>query len=273
VPPPVEQRAADCGASAYASDGLVCGDAELLQVDRRLAGLLETADQAGVEDRGALLESATAWFRRRSLCAFSTEHRGCLAAAYRERTAVLELLLASRGWARPLGLACQQDSWRGQWLRTPDGLEGLVLVDEHGRTVGVAFSEADGPDWRPFLRFESSGHELIVTGAGETRRCRQTTALDAAADVELRGHVEAIDALAAAAKADHASGRLDVQAYGVVLRRLREHELEVYAEARLRTFAQPIDHNYWYRSRFKFPSVTQQELDRIADRVAGITGR
>lgn len=264
---------AGCAASVYASDVLVCGDAELLQTDRRLASLLVTAAQAGVEDHGVLLESATDWFRRRSLCAFSTEHRRCLAAAYRERTAVMELLVATRGWARPLELACQQASWRGQWLRTRDGLEGVVLGDETGRTVGVAFSGGDGPDWRPFLRFESLGHELTVSWAGGTRRCRQATALRAASDDALRGHVEAIDALAAAAKADRASGRLDVRAYRVLLGRLREHELAVYAEARLRTFAQPIDQHYWSRSRCKFPSITQQELDRMANPAAGISGR
>jgi hypothetical protein len=112
-----------------------------------------------------------------------------------------------------------------------------------------------------------------VSWAGGTRWCRQTTALDAASDDALRGHLEAIDALAAGARADHASGRLDARAYGVLLGRLRQHELAVYAEARLRTFTQPVEQHYWYRSRFKFPSVTQQELDRIADPAAAITGR
>ena len=51
-----------------------------------------------------------------------------------------------------------------------------------------------------------------------------------------------------------------------------EHELAVYAEAQLRTFAQPIDEHYWYRSRFKFQSITQQELDRMADPAAVISG-
>ena len=73
VPPPVEQRTADCAARVYASDVLVCDDPDLWQADRRLAGLLLTAAQAGVEEHGPLLEPATAWFRRRSLCAFSTE--------------------------------------------------------------------------------------------------------------------------------------------------------------------------------------------------------
>jgi uncharacterized protein len=272
VPPPVDQQTADCAASTYASDVLVCGDAELRHSDGRLAGLVATAAQAGVADRGALLESATDWFRRRSLCAFSTEHRRCLAAAYRERTAVLELLVGTHGWARPLELACEQAAWRGQRLRTQEGLDGLVLVDEAGRTLGVAFSGGEGPAWRPFLRFESSGRELTVSWAGGTRRCHQTTALDAAPDDALRGHLAAIDALAAAARADHASGQLDRWAYRVVLGRLREHELAVYAEARLRTFAQPIDEHYWYRSRFKFPSITQQELDRIGDPAAVIAG-
>ncbi len=272
VPPPVAQRTADCAASTYASDVLVCGDAELREADRRLTDLLLTAAQAGVEDVGALLEPATDWFRRRSLCAFSAEHHRCLAAAYRERTAVVELLVAAQGWASPIDLACEQDSWHGQRRRARDGLEGMVIVDDAGRTVGVAVSGGDGPDWRPFLRFEAEGRELRISGAGGARRCRQTTALDAASDEALRGHVEAVDALAAAAKADRASRRLDARAYGVVLRRLREHELAVYAEARLRTFAQAIDQHYWYRSRLKFPSVTQQELDRMAD-PAAITGR
>jgi uncharacterized protein len=268
VPPPMEQRTADCAISTYASDVLVCADAELRAADRRLASLLETSARAGVTDDGVWLEPATAWFRRRSLCAFSAEHRGCLAAAYRERMAVLELLLATRGWASPLELACDQDSWRGQWRRTRDGLEGMVLVDGAGHTVGVALSGGDGPDWHPFLRFEADGHDLTLSWAGGIRRCRQTTALDVASNEALRGHVDAVDAMAAAAKADRAGGRLDARAYGEVLRRLREHELAVYAEARLRRFTQAIDEHYWHRSRLKFPSVTQLELDRIADLAA-----
>ena len=89
IPPPPMQSVADCERPTYASDQLVCGDAELLALDRELRDLLATVDLQTQVAPASLFEPQDLWFRRRSLCAFSELHAACLKAAYSERIAVI----------------------------------------------------------------------------------------------------------------------------------------------------------------------------------------
>ncbi|HUU34735.1 MAG TPA: hypothetical protein VMW48_11770 [Vicinamibacterales bacterium] len=83
IPPPPDQGTADCAASTYATDALVCGDTTLLETDRQLVRLCDAADTTSLRIEGALTESSTEWLRRRSRCAFSPNHRACVVAAHR----------------------------------------------------------------------------------------------------------------------------------------------------------------------------------------------
>jgi uncharacterized protein len=87
VPPPVEQRTANCIAPVFASDMLVCSDPELRALDDQLRTIL--AARAGIHPPG-LEEDDSQWFPRRSRCAFQEAHRACLLQAYRERLALLQ---------------------------------------------------------------------------------------------------------------------------------------------------------------------------------------
>jgi uncharacterized protein len=261
VPPPVPQRTAACSAIVYATDALVCDDDALREADQLLAGLYAEADHFGVADEAAYIETATAWFRRRSLCAFSADHRDCVVAAYRERSAVMQAQLAVRGRPRPIEITCRNARWRGSWIRTTGGLEAIVLSDENATPIGVALDGGDGHGWRVFLKADSTDHLLSLSREGERIECTQATALQSVPDSGLHDRVESVDALLSAAKAAHAEHRLDDGSYAEVLRWLRDRETAVHAEARLRTFADPIVHNYWHRSRLKFPTVTEQEID------------
>jgi uncharacterized protein len=192
VPPPPDQQTADCIRPTYATDVLVCGDPALLETDRQLVRLYDAAEAAGLRIEGVVTESSTEWLRRRSLCAFSANHRECVEAAYRERISVVQALMAAQGGTAPL---------------------------------------------RPSLGGLSDG--------------------------ALRERVEAIDDLFERAKAARASGQLNAAAFGAVVRWLREQELAVHAEAKLRTFADPATDHYWHRSRLKFPTLVEQELARL----------
>jgi uncharacterized protein len=88
IAPPVEQVTADCTAPTYATDRLVCADPELRALDAELAHLWAGAQAAGRVAASAQSVQA-AWFRRRSLCAFHDDHRGCVEGAYRARIAEL----------------------------------------------------------------------------------------------------------------------------------------------------------------------------------------
>jgi uncharacterized protein len=194
IPPPPDQQTADCIRPTYATDALVCADPALLETDRQLVRLYDAAAAAGLRIDGVLTESSSEWLRRRSLCAFSANHRACVEAAYRERMSVVLALMAAPGGTAPL---------------------------------------------RPSL-------------AGLT-------------DGALRERVEAIDDLFERAKAARDSGQFNAVAFGAVVRWLRDQELAVHAEAKLRTFADPAMSNYWHRSRLKFPTLVEQELSRLPE--------
>ncbi len=88
VPPPSPQVTAKCDAPTYASDFLVCADADLLRLDDLLARLIAQRRE-GSGDLG-VGESDEDWFRRSRACAFEADHHGCLLAAYCARIALLQ---------------------------------------------------------------------------------------------------------------------------------------------------------------------------------------
>ena len=65
VPPPPEQVAANCEAPTYASDMLVCADADLRPLDTRMREAWAAVDFASVVAQEAWVEAQDAWFRRR----------------------------------------------------------------------------------------------------------------------------------------------------------------------------------------------------------------
>jgi uncharacterized protein len=87
VPPPPAQVTADCDAPSYASDQLVCADAELRGLDRLLAKRIAErgARENGITGNDGDLE----WFRRSRRCAFEADHRDCLRTAYCLRLALV----------------------------------------------------------------------------------------------------------------------------------------------------------------------------------------
>lgn len=59
------------------------------------------------------------------------------------------------------------------------------------------------------------------------------------------------------------AGGLPREAYIFELRKLREKELKLFEDARQCEFKDQQKENYWKRSRLKFPSRIQQELERL----------
>jgi uncharacterized protein len=146
VPPPLEQSSADCERPTYASDHLVCGNADLRRLDEELVTLLS----AGPEPSGPWIEPQTEWFRRSRTCAFSARHAACLDAAYQERIGLLQA--ASR--PPTADLACRPAS-----LKAALQPEGLLIVDG-ANLAGIAARAADG--WQPFLKLRAGKRENRV---------------------------------------------------------------------------------------------------------------
>ncbi len=155
VPPPPDQVVADCSHPTYASDMLVCGDPELLGLDRQVADALERIRPATVATPASLLETQEAWFRRRSRCAFSAQHAGCLKAAYSERVMVLDVLgqdprALAQSWDRR---HLQRAPWGPSEVRSVAAGGPLIVLDDAGHVLAVALDVQPREDWAAFVRF------------------------------------------------------------------------------------------------------------------------
>jgi uncharacterized protein len=141
------QLTADCSHPVYASDQLVCRNAELTRLDGDVVRLL--AENAAPS--GRWIESQDMWFRRSRMCAFQADHAACLAAAYSER---IGLLRAAAGAVAPM-LECHPADYVAAMQP-----EGLALRDGKGALLGLAARATAG--WQPYLelRAESGRYRL-----------------------------------------------------------------------------------------------------------------
>jgi uncharacterized membrane protein/uncharacterized protein len=175
IPPPLAQSVADCERPTYASDQLVCADAELLALDRELSNLLATVDLQARVAPASLLEPQDLWFRRRSLCAFSERHAACLKAAYAERIAVIAAVgsAPTEVTQRSESASCGSAPWGPPDVivrRTND--QSVAVADMQERVLAVAFVTSRGGDWSPSVRFAVHGAGIrFTTLDGTTIEC------------------------------------------------------------------------------------------------------
>jgi len=175
IPPPPVQSVADCERPTYASDQLVCADAELLALDRELENLLATVDLPTRVAPISLVERQEAWFRRRSLCAFSERHADCLKAAYSERIAVITAVgsASTEATQRSEPATCRDAPWGSpDVLVRRTGNQTVTMMDRQERVLAVAFASARGSDWSPAVRFATEGDAIrFATLDGTTIEC------------------------------------------------------------------------------------------------------
>lgn len=165
VPPPVEQLTANCGASTYATDQLVCADRELRLEDADMRRRLDRIDPAVLRGRPPLLESQSDWFRRRSRCAFERGGRRCARAAYDERALVIRSanMVPDRA---TVTLACRAPFMRnGRGWETRDG---TFVVRDGPRLVAVALTQGR-PVWRPYATWSRYGRATVLQGQSGAR--------------------------------------------------------------------------------------------------------
>ena len=163
VPPPPEQSVANCTNPTYASDSFVCADPELLAIDRQVRDALAGLSLAGAVAPKSLVEDQQAWFRRRSLCAFSDKQAGCLRAAYSERIVVLGALRkASPELAQSGAMATGSGApWDSTDARIKLGDRGpAIVMDAEGRVLAVALDAEPRDDWSPYVRFSTEGETI-----------------------------------------------------------------------------------------------------------------
>jgi hypothetical protein len=164
VPPPIPQQGADCSRPQYASDMLICGDAELRAVDAEVTWLAVTPVTLAP---AAIWEDQASWMRRRSMCAFEDDHRGCLVAVYADRKAVL--VAASVAATGPL--LCK-GPWRDLRVTGSAAAPGLpVTLRQDGRLLGVASPESRLRP--PLLAWQPAGRGIKIQAQdGRQFKCR-----------------------------------------------------------------------------------------------------
>ncbi|MFN7572315.1 MAG: hypothetical protein ACK5TK_12820 [Betaproteobacteria bacterium] len=163
VPPPPAQVAANCEAPTYASDLLVCGDASLRALDRRMLAAYAAAGARALASDGEWIEPQEDWFKRRSRCAFSERHAACLHAAYAERIEVLHALAAAPGPAAgdAKEWSCSGPPGRSTLRLAAGGT--ATLRDADGKLLAVAFERGAVADWVPYVR-------IVVRARGDGAR-------------------------------------------------------------------------------------------------------
>lgn len=164
IAPPLPQSVADCDRPTYATDQLVCSDPGLRAADRELARLVAMTPAA--RPSGAWLEDQQAWFSRSRRCAFQVDQTGCVAAAYRERAAVLAAVQAD---APAPGGDCRLAG--GTHAGSARSGAGTVLVAA-GRVVAVALPA--GGSWKPFMTITRSGRSETLRDLAGTIVARCT---------------------------------------------------------------------------------------------------
>jgi uncharacterized protein len=98
VSPPVAQRSAECAAPVYATDTLVCGDPDLRREDEALRSTSKRTAWACLMTRPCSNRPRSSFDD--AAVRISDGQRACVAAAFRERTAV-----TGRRW-RPAIVRC-----------------------------------------------------------------------------------------------------------------------------------------------------------------------
>lgn len=164
IPPPLAQESADCMRPVYATDQLVCLDAQLRRLDADIVARATRVREISAWPGSSLFEDQQAWFKRRSLCAFQKDHRACVAAAYRSRITELDALLDSSIEGASLRCKGQAD-----WRISPGTSQGSrIIADANGSALLVAFPAAETP-WVPFVRYRVSGKRLVLQRLGERK--------------------------------------------------------------------------------------------------------
>jgi uncharacterized protein len=170
----------DCEKAAAGSiEALICEDAELSALDRRLAGVFAAATRkAGNEHPPVLRAEQRGWIKGRNECWKRDDMRGCVREAYRRRIAELQAsyrLVADIG---PVRFVCDGNP-ASEVVATFFKTDPPTLNAERGDSVSLMYLQPSGSGTSYQGRNESfrehQGEALITWGyATQELRCSKT---------------------------------------------------------------------------------------------------
>lgn len=149
---------------------MVCGDAELSALDRKLAEIYAAATKKATNEHPPVLEvEQRGWLKGRDDCWKSEDIRRCVATEYRRRGAELQAryrLVPGKG---PVRFACDDDP-RSEVVATFFPTDPPTLIAERGDSVSLMYLAPSGSGARYVGRnerlWEHQGEALVTWGHG-----------------------------------------------------------------------------------------------------------
>jgi uncharacterized protein len=159
-------------------EALVCGDAQLSALDRRLAGVFAAASARAVNEQPPVLKAEQrGWIKGRDDCWKSDDRRSCALTEYQRRIAELEARYRLVAGTGPVRFTCDGDT-RNELVATFFPTEPPTLIAERGDSVSLMYLEPSASGSRYQGRNESfwehQGEATVTWGYGTPgMRCRK----------------------------------------------------------------------------------------------------
>lgn len=159
-------------------EDMICKDAELAALDRKLAGVYAAATKKAVDEHPPVLKAEQrGWVKGRDECWKSDDKRGCVELEYKRRIARLQAryrLVASTG---PFTFTCNGQP-ANEVVVTFFQSELPTLIAEHGDSVSLMYQQpsASGTKYqgRNELFWEHQGEAVVIWGYGAPEmHCRK----------------------------------------------------------------------------------------------------
>jgi len=165
-------------AEAGSIEALVCGDAQLAALDRKLAGVFAAASaKAGNEQPPVLKAEQRGWIKGRDDCWKNDDPRNCVLTEYQRRIAELEARYRLVAGTGPVRFTCDGDS-RNEVVATFFPTDPPTLVAERGDSVSLMYLEPSASGSRYQGRnetfWEHQGEATVIWGFGApAMQCRR----------------------------------------------------------------------------------------------------
>ena len=169
----------DCAKARPGSiDRMICDDAQLSDLDRKLADIYAAATKKAVNEHPPMLRAEQiGWIRGRDDCWKSDDRRACVMDEYSRRIAELQARYRLLPGVGPVTYSCDGDR-RNVVIAMFFATEPPTLIAERGDSTSLMYREPGGPPTKYVgrnERLEESGSDVaIVWGYGApTMRCKK----------------------------------------------------------------------------------------------------
>lgn len=170
----------DCAKARDGSiDKLICSDAALTSLDRKLAEVYAAATRKAVNEHPPTLKTEqVGWIRGRNDCWKSDDKRSCIETEYRQRIASLQARYRLVAGTGPTFFFCDGDR-RNELVVTFFPTDPKTLIAERGDSTSLMYLEPAGPGARYVGRnetFTEQDSAAVVTWGYGTPPMRCTRA-------------------------------------------------------------------------------------------------